>query len=264
MPDANPKLIAVLREVSPAIQNCELTHLARQPIDLELAVRQHRDYAGALQALGCETVVLPASPALPDSVFVEDAALVLDELAVITRPGAPSRRQETPAIRRALQPYRRLAEITAPGTLEGGDILILGRRIYVGQSTRSNLQGLAQLLAILAPFGYQVQGVPVQGCLHLKSAVTQVGPNQVLLNPQWVDPQIFDGLDVQFVDPGEPYAANAVWLEVGLVYPACFPRTQARLAAKGITALLVDVSELQKAEGAVTCCSLIFKALPSV
>lgn len=237
---------------------CELTHLPRVPIDLPLAVAQHRAYEQALAALGCEVVSLPADPDLPDSVFVEDVAVVLDEIAVVTRPGAESRRGEAAAVAEALVPFRRVTAIAAPGTLDGGDVLRIGRRVFVGQSGRSNDSGIGQLRAVVWPYGYTVTAVPVGGCLHLKSAITQVGPDTVLVNPAWVDGRIFGAVRVIDIDPAEPYAANGALVGSAVIYPASFPRTLARLEAAGIDLRVIDVSELQKAEGAVTCCSVVF------
>ncbi len=249
--------IAITRRVSPSIGACELTHLERQPIDVALAERQHQFYEDALGKLGCEVVCLPAEQALPDAVFVEDTALVLDEAAVITRPGAESRRAETPSIERALKPYRKLFKIEPPGTLDGGDILTLGKRILVGISSRSNPSAIQQLRDTVKPFGYTVEGVPVQGCLHLKSAVTQAGEESLLLNSHWVDRDLFPGWRVIEVDESEPYGANVLWLGAGRIYPAQYPFTRQRLEAARLPVEAVDVSEVLKAEGAVTCCSLI-------
>jgi len=250
-------LTAITRQVSPAIARCELTHLERVPIDASLAAAQHREYERCLGDLGCVVVSLPAEPGLPDSVFVEDTAVVVDELAVMTRPGAVSRRPEAASVARVLVPYRPVATITAPGTLDGGDVLRLGRRVLVGSSSRSNPEGVAQLRALLAPHGYTVEAVPVAGCLHLKSAVTEVALGTVLLNPAWVDPAAFAGLTRVEVEPAEPYAANALLIGRTVIFPTAFPRTAARLERAGVRLRLLDVSELAKAEGAVTCCSLI-------
>jgi dimethylargininase len=252
---------AVIREVSPALGRCELTYLPRVPIDAAAASLQHRAYAAALERLGCRIVALPADPGLPDSVFVEDAAVVLPDLAVITRPGAPSRRPEAAAVAAALVPFRRLAFLQPPGTLDGGDVLAAGRTLFVGISKRSDEDGIRQLRALAGPTGFEIRPVPVRGCLHLKSAVTAVGDGILLLNPEWVDAAAFAGFELLAVDPGEPHAANALRVGDGLIYPAAFPRTRARLAGRGFAIEEVDVSELQKAEGAVTCCSLVFEAL---
>jgi dimethylargininase len=256
-------LIAITRDISPNFNQCELTHLDRTPIDVALAQAQHHQYQAALRELGCEVIALPAEPDLPDSVFVEDVALVLDEVAIITLPGADSRKPEARLIAEALKPYRELKFIEAPGTVDGGDVLRVGKTLYVGQSSRSNQAAIDQLQQHLAPFGYAVQGVQVTGCLHLKSAVTQVDVDTLLINPQWVDAAhlaaYFKAFRLIEVDPTEPGAANAVWLDRGVIYPSNFPRTQQRLIEYGIPLIVVDASEVQKAEGAVTCCSLIFQ-----
>lgn len=251
-------LIAITREVSPNIQQCELTHLPRVGIDVQLARKQHQQYVKALAELGCEVVSLPADAALPDSVFVEDMAIVLDELAVITRPGVSSRRGETALIVQALTAFRSLATIKPPGTLEGGDVLRVGKSVYVGRSGRSNPAGIDQLKSLLAPHGYVVKPVEVQGCLHLKSAVTQVGPKTLLINPAWINAVCFEDLELVEVDQEEPYGANALLVGGTAIYPASFPHTRKRLETRGIVVRTIDVAELQKAEGAVTCCSLIF------
>lgn len=251
-------LIAITRGVSAGIAACELTHLDRQAIELERARAQHRAYEEALARAGCRVESLPALDDLPDSVFVEDVAVVLDEIAIVTRPGAESRRPETARIAPVLSNYRRVTFIQAPGTLDGGDVLTLGRRIFVGQSGRSNESGIEQLRAVAWPYGYTVTGVPVRGCLHLKSAVTEAAPGVVLVNPAWVDATAFGDMRLIEIDPEEPYAANGLLVGGRLIYPESFPRTRKRLEAAGISVEPVDVSELQKAEGAVTCCSLTF------
>lgn len=253
-------LIAVTREVSPRVAECELTHLARAPIDVERARAQHRQYQAVLLELGCNLIRLPAEPALPDSVFVEDAAIVLDDLAVITRPGAPSRRAETGSVSDVLKPYRNLFYIEVPGTLDGGDVLQLGKTVFVGQSQRSNVQGIEQLRRILADFGYRVVPVPLHGCLHLKSAVTKVADATLLINRTWVDERPFSTFRLIEVDSAEPFAANALLIGNAVIYPEAFPRTRERLEAQGIKVRTVDASELAKAEGGVTCSSLIFAA----
>lgn len=252
--------IAITRQVSRAIIRCELTHLDRQPIDLDLARRQHHHYETVLAALGCQVIQLPEEPELPDSVFVEDAAIVLDEVAIITRPGADSRKPETYSIARALVPYRTLVTIEASGTVDGGDVLTVGKDIYVGLSTRSNQQAVEQMAKALNPYGYRVQALHVNDCLHLKSAVTEIAEDTLLINPTWIDRSLFSGYRLIEIDPSEPYAANVVRIGGAIVYPIDYPRTQVKIEAAGVTVHNVNVSELIKAEGAVTCCSLIFNA----
>ncbi len=251
-------LIAITREVSRSVVNCELTHLARAPIDVKRARAQHSQYEAALKRLGLAVLSLPEEPDLADSVFVEDTALVLDECAVILRPGAESRRPETESIVKILAPYRKLFHIEAPAHVDGGDILRVGKQIYVGLSTRSDTNAIEQLQDFLQPYGYEVHAATVTGCLHLKSAVTQVAEDTLLINPKWVDKNNFDGMNFIEIDPSEPYAANAVLIGETIIYPTSFPKTQKKLEEAGIRTVTVDADELAKAEGAMTCCSLIF------
>ena len=257
-------LIAITREVSPAIGRCELTHLARLPIDLERARAQHLKYEECLAGLGCELIRLPAEPRLPDSVFIEDTAVVLDEVALITRPGARSRRAETKLVAEVLTSYRRVFHVHAPCTLDGGDVLVVGRRVFVGLSRRTNEIGLEEVRSLLTPFGYRVEGVPVHGALHLKSAVTQVAERTLLINHNWTDTSVFagvgDALELIDVAPEEPLGANALLIGDAVVYPEACPLTRRRLEDRGICVVGVDVSELAKAEGGVTCSSLVFRA----
>ena len=251
--------IAITRAVSRAMERCELTHLERRAIDLDLARTQHAAYEQALRDAGCEVRQLPEQPELADSVFVEDTAVVLDEVAVLTRPGAASRRGEIDTIAAALAPSRELRRIEAPATLDGGDVLPLDRVIHVGASSRSNADGIEQLCQLVAPFGYRVEAVPLRGCLHLKSAVTRVAPDLLLVNSDWVDARHFPGFRTLAVDPAEPFAANSILIGNTLLYSASFPRTADRLRQTGIDVRLVDMSETEKAEGAMTCCSVIFE-----
>ena len=252
--------IAITRQVSPAINQCELTHIAREPIDYERARAQHKQYEDALRSLGMDVISLDAEPDLPDSVFVEDVALVLDECAIMLNPGASSRRPEVASVEKALSPYREIFRIQPPGTVDGGDILTVGQTVYVGISSRSTEDAIEQMKVILEPRSYQVRAVRVTGCLHLKSAVTQVSEDTLLVNPEWVSKDDFPGMQFIEIDPSEPYAANAVLVDGTIIYPSSFPKTQAKLEAAGIRMIIVDADELAKAEGAVTCCSLIFRA----
>ena len=253
-------LTAVTRQISPAINQCELTHLERIPIDVERARLQHHAYEESLHHLGLELVSLPEEPLLPDSVFVEDTAIVLDECAVLTRPGADSRLPEIESIRRALTPHRKLFTILSPGTLDGGDVLTVGRTLYVGLSGRSNQEAIDQLAFFLKPYEYSVKTIRVSGCLHLKSAVTQVGANTLLVNPAWVDKENFPKMEFIEIDPSEPYAANALLIDSTVLFQPIYSQTLRRLEAAGFRPILVDQSELSKAEGGLTCCSLIFNS----
>ena len=252
-------LTAITRAINPALADCELTFLSRSPIDVGRAEAQHRAYSDLLEKLGCRVMELPTADGLADSVFIEDTALVLDEIAVSCRPGAPSRQAEVPAVAEALSAYRRVVAIEAPGTVDGGDLLHVGDVIYAGLSTRTNRGGVDQLAAIVADYGVRVIPVETAQCLHLKSAVSQCAAGILLINPGWIDAGVFSDWDLVETDPGESHAANALLLDGPVIYPTSFPRTLEKLVARGIDVHTVDVSELQKAEGAVTCCSLILR-----
>jgi dimethylargininase len=250
-------VIAITRNVSPRFNECEITHIDRTPIDLDTARKQHHEYVKALTQLGCQVVELPEEADLPDSVFVEDAAFILPEVAVITRPGADSRKPETESTTRALSPYRALVHVTPPASVDGGDVLVLDKNIYIGLSTRSNMEAVNQLNSRLDKFGYKVHGVELTDCLHLKTAVTRVDDKTLLINKNWVDASHFNGFDLIEVDASEPFVANCLPVNGKIIYPTAFPNTQRKLEEKGFSIVNVNLDELAKAEGAVTCCSLI-------
>jgi dimethylargininase len=252
--------VAVTRQISSAMTRCELTHLQRTVIDVALAREQHHAYEQALRRLDCRIESLPEQAELPDSVFVEDAAVVLEEVAVVTRPGAPARRAETASIAAVLENYRELVRIESPGTLDGGDVLRVGRVLYVGISSRSNVSGIEQLATLLQPFGCRVLPVAVQGCLHLKSAVTQVTEDALLINSRYVERRHFPGMSFIEVHAEEPSGANALMVGADVIYPSSHPRTADMLRRHGVRVHTVEMSETEKAEGGVTCCSLL---LPS-
>jgi|SRR5579883_1964271 dimethylargininase len=251
-------LTAITRAVSSCLANCELSFIERKPIDLEKARAQHHAYERALEKLGAKVISLPEEPDLPDSMFVEDPALVLDEIAIICTLGTETRRREAPSLAAELQRHRKLAYIKLPGTLEGGDVLRIGRKIFVGLTARTNAEGIRQLAVIVEHFGYDVTAVPVTGCLHLKSAVTYLGKNVLLGNRAWFNWKRFAGFDWVDVDPSEPHAGNVLLIGETLLFPASFPKTRARIEARGFHVESLDISELQKAESALTCSSLLF------
>lgn len=253
-------IVAITREVSSSMESCELTHFTRQAIDIARARRQHGDYRDCLRDLGLQVIALPAEDQFPDAVFVEDPAIVLDEIAVIARSGAESRRGEAETIARELARHRPLRHMQPPATLDGGDILRAGRTLYVGHSARTNGAGIQQLAAAAEPHGYRVRPVEVHGCLHLKSAASWLGDDTVLVRRQWIDAGAFADLRLIDVPEGEEQAANVLVVGDTVVVAAGFPKTADAIAALGRKVRLIDNSELRKAEGALTCCSLIFKA----
>lgn len=259
------QLFAITRQVSSSINRCELTHIAREPINYDRARLQHQQYEEALRSLGVQVISLPEEQDLPDSVFVEDTALVLDECAIMLNPGAASRRPEVDSVEKALSPYRETYRMPSGGSLDGGDILRIGKHIFVGLSDRSTEEGVSQLSTILeqgrmnGPSGYQIHQVKVSGCLHLKSAVTQVRENTLLINPDWVSKDDFPGMQFIDIHPSEVYAANALLVGKKTICSSSFPKTQEKLHNSGVEMLTLATDELAKAEGALTCCSLIFK-----
>jgi len=250
---------AFTRAVSRNIPECALTHLERRPIDAGRAIEQHSAYERALEQAGFEIVRLPELADDPDAVFVEDTAILLGDHAVITRPGAASRAGETDSTALGLAPHFNVHRL-ASGTLDGGDVLRIGRTLYVGLSSRTNAEGAAALRAAVDPLGCSVVTVEPAKCLHLKTAVTFAGSDaagspRILANPDWVDPAIFSG--VEPILTSEPAAANCLRAGDRLILPAGNPRTAADLRALGFDVVELDVSELQKAEAGVTCMSLI-------
>jgi dimethylargininase len=253
------RIVAIVRPPTAALRRCEITHIEREPIDVPRAVAQHAGYADLLRQLGAEVIVLPPEPDLPDAVFVEDTAVVLAELAIITNPGAASRRPETRTVAAALQPFRRLHRMRPPATLDGGDVIIADRSIYVGRSSRTNDDGIADLAASVEPFGYRVHDVALSGCLHLKSACTFLGDGTFLLNPAWVDPAAFPPQRRLRVPESEPRAANTFRVGDTTVMADAFPLTRQTLEDSGFRVRTADLSELQKAEAGGSCMSLIFR-----
>jgi dimethylargininase len=251
-------MIAITRVPGPNLASCELTHLDRVPVDISKATVQHRTYELQLERFGCEIHRLPETPELPDAVFVEDVAVVFPEIAIITRPGAASRRAETDSMAAELRKWRPLKWITTPGTIDGGDILTIGKRVWIGQSGRSNREGILQFQEYLKPFGYTVAGVPVSGCLHLKTALAPVEEDLMLMNPNWADPGDFPGITCIPVHPEEPFGANLLRFGAFVLCSTDFPHTMEWIENYGLHPVAIDYSELAKAEAGLTCCSVIF------
>lgn len=251
--------IALTRRISPSLAQCQLTYLERDAIDVARAQTQHAAYEHALRSLGAEVVSAPGSADCPDCVFVEDTALVLDEIAVIAAMRRASRASETRLIRELLGTQRDVLAIEAPGTLEGGDAFLVGRTIFIGLSTRTNEAGVEQLRCFVEPLGYRVVAIAVTGCLHLTTGSSAIGEEAVLVNPAWVDAAAFKGVEVVPIDPGEPWAANTLRFGGRSLLPDCFPKTRELLESRGVSTCVVDIGELMKAEAGLTCMSLLFE-----
>jgi dimethylargininase len=262
-------LVAMTRGVSSSIGDCQLTHLTRQQIDVEKAISQHRAYEECLRQVGMHVISLPVKDDLPDSVFVEDPAIVLDELALIGRMGAAKRRREAESLMPVLSAVRPLRFIDPPATLEGGDRVRIGRTLFVGVSSRTNMSGVEQLQDILRPFDYEVKPVEVTGCLHLSTGCSYLGDHTLIMNPDWIDASPFSDYDLIPTPPEEPWAANTMVIGDGvLLVSASFPRTRALLEERGFAVKVANISELEKAEAGLSCMSLIFdcheSALPQI
>jgi dimethylargininase len=253
-------LTAITRAVSPGLADCELTYLARQKIDVAKAIEQHLGYEEFLERLGVRVIRLPAEPNLPDSVFVEDAAIVLDELAVITRPGATSRQAETESVASALSEFRPLKFIQPPATIEGGDVMRVGRTLYAGLSGRTNREGVSQLRKIVEPHNYRVETIETAGCLHLKTGCAYLGRQTILANRNWINIQSLAGFDLLDVPDDEPCSANILTIGDTVVTTVGFPKTRELIEKRGFKTLMIDISELQKAEAGLTCMSIIFES----
>jgi dimethylargininase len=252
-------LTAITRIPSLGLADCELSFLERRPIDVLRARVQHEAYRKALRQAGALVVELAPLDDLPDAAFVEDTAIVLDELAIVAPMGAATRRPESESMAAVLAAYRPVHWLRSPATLDGGDVLRLDRTLYVGQTPRTNPAAVEQLCALLAPRRYSVVPVPITKCLHLKSACSRLDDGTVLLNPEWIDPDVFSGVRTLSVAEGEPWGANTVCVGTTIITPASEPRTRASIERRGYHTASVDVSELQKAEAGVTCLSLILE-----
>jgi dimethylargininase len=224
--------------------------------DFERLQAQHAAYVGALRDAGLDVQVLEAAPRFPDAYFVEDAAVVTPEIAVIARPGAPSRRGEAALIESALAARRPIARIEAPGTLEGGDVLQIGKRVFIGVTARTDESGARQLEKILFGYGYRCELIPLSHTLHLKSDVNAMSERTVVVTPALAAHEAFADYEKIVVQPDEVYAANVLRVNDRLLMPSGFPRLRERLCATGVEVVELEMSEAHKMDGGLTCLSL--------
>jgi dimethylargininase len=252
------RTIAITHLPSPRLEDGERTFVDAAPISYERALQQHEKYRDVLRMCGAEVLVLDANRDLPDSVFVEDTALVLDEVAIVTPMGVESRRGEPPAIEAALRAYRPIERIRLPATLEGGDVTRVGRTLLVGRSSRTNAEGIDALREIAGPFGYETFGVRLRDCLHLKTACTALPDGRLLVNRPWLHVEDLHGLPTVDVPADEPWAADILSIGDTVCVAAAFPRTAELVSRLGFGVREIDLSEFAKAEGGVTCLSLVF------
>jgi len=249
--------LALTRQPSLSLVNCEVTHVSRQPIDIQLVIQQHELYCQALQQIGVEVERLAPLEAYPDSVFIEDNAIVLDEVVVLTSMGTASRQGEVASLRSVLSRSRRLVEILPPAKIEGGDVLRVDKHLFVGVSSLTNLLGVEALREIVEPLGYDVTTVSVHHCLHLKTACTALDDETLLVNPAWLDVELFKKFRLLLVSFTEPFGANVLRVPQGILASAAFPRTLDLIRTAGQSVTQVDISEFSKAEAGVTCLSLV-------
>jgi len=248
---------AIGRKPSPNFSEGLTTSLLGTP-SYELIQKQHDAYVAALGKLGLEVIVLDPQPDFPDAYFVEDTAVVTPEVAVITIPGAVSRQGEQTRIEPVLSQFRKIEKIQAPGTVDGGDVLMAGQRFFIGISDRTNSEGAHQLGVLLESYGYQWDTISVGEGLHLKSSVNFVGKNTLILTPPFQSLNLFDGFDKIVLDEKEAYAANTLWVNDSLIMPEGFPAAKEKLSRMGLPIIELDVSEVAKMDGGLTCLSLRF------
>lgn len=250
-------LYAITHIPSSKLQHCELTFVQSEPINIQLAYAQHQAYCAMLERCGAKVMTLLENETLPDCVFVEDPIIVLDEVAILTSMGVASRREESQAMEAFFKVYRTVERVELPARIEGGDVLKIGKTLFVGESARTNLQGIEALKSIVEPFGYTVIAVKVTGCLHLKTGVTALDDTTVLINAEWVDVKAFEGFTQIKVDPSEPFGGNVLKIGTTLCMNEAFPRTLSLVKNLGYTVESVNISEFVKAEAGLTCMSVL-------
>lgn len=253
-------LSALTRGVSSSLSDCKLTFMEREKVNVAVAAQQHEAYKQSLQKMGVRVTPLPLMPEAPDAVFIQDTAVVVDEVAIMATMGAACRSGEVESVTAALSVHRPLRYLSPPATVEGGDVVRIGRTLYVGASCRTNREGIRQLSDILEPYDYQVRPVEVTGCLHLSTGCSYLGRDLLLVNPAWVDTGAFRHCKLLEVPDTEPWAANTIAIDDVVLVPSAFERTRALIEAHGFQVITTDISELQKAEGALTCMSLLFNS----
>ena len=258
-PFNHPAFMAITRGVSRRIDACQLTHRSREPVNYEKACVQLEQYCELLSNWGVNLLPVAASDSHPDCCFVQDTAVVLDEVCVIASMGADTRLGEVSEVEKLVAPLRKIRHIFLPATLDGGDVVQFGKRLFVGLSTRTNARGIAALAEIVERFGYTVIPVVVTGGLHLTTGCGIVNDETVLLNPRWLDAFAFSGLRQLYVPEDEPWAANTIRVDNNVCLEAGAPQTVDLVQPYAGNIAMLDISEFRKAEGSLSCLSLIFK-----
>jgi len=253
------RLIAITHVPSPQLQQGERTYVGESTVDYALALRQHAGYRDALRTCGARVITLDVNQRLPDCVFVEDTAIVLDEVAVMMSMGAPSRRSEPAGIEPTLRAYREIERVMLPATIDGGDVVRAGHTLFVGRSPRTDAAGVDALRGIVRRLGYTVIGVPVLKCLHLKTACSALADGRLLVNRDWIDVSPLPSPALVDVPAAEPWAGDVLVIGDRVIASEAFPETAALLERRGFGVIPVAVSEFAKVEGGVTCLSLVFE-----
>jgi dimethylargininase len=249
---------AIVRRPSPRIADGEVTHIDRIPMDVDLAMTQYDRYLQVLQSLGVELIFAVESPDHPDGLFVEDALFMVGDIGVLTRPGAPSRKGEVESIAELVRALSITSvSIPAPHTLDGGDVLVVGKHIFVGVSTRTTMGAIDSLRVLIASTGYQVVPVTVTGCLHLKTAITRLPDDSLIAVAAFVDTNLFASHGFRVHETTEETGGDVLCIGNTVVLPMDAPRTAAQIESLGFEVQRIDVSELQKIEAGVTCMSVL-------
>jgi dimethylargininase len=252
-------MLALTHLPSPNMAECVRSHSDVSPVDDAVARRQHAGYERMLERCGASVRTLSVNLDMPDCVFIEDTAIVLDEVAILCSMGHRSRREEPAGIRPELQRYREVREISLPATIDGGDVLRVGRRLIVGVSTRTSAAAIEALMGIVQHYGYEVDPVRVTGCLHLKSACTALPDGRLLANLDWLDRTALDRYGVLNAPLEEPDAANVALVRGTVCAAAGHPRTADLIRRSGFRVETTELSEFAKADGCVTCLSLLLE-----
>jgi dimethylargininase len=251
--------IALTRGISASIDRCEVSFIDRVPIDVQKMKQQHRAYEEMLQSMGYEVIQISADDSCPDCCFIEDTALVLDEIAVITHPGSTARRAEVPGVVSTIEKFRKTVKIEPPATLEGGDVLRIGRNLYVGLTQRTNVEGVGALRKLVAPYGYTVTAVPTPGALHMKSVCTAANDRTVVADPTRMDVSVFANYDVVEISPEEWMGGDLLPINGTVCMIEGFPKLKSALEGRGLNVRTLNMSEFMKAEAGLTCLSLLFE-----
>jgi dimethylargininase len=250
--------VAITRKVPASFTRALAAQVPAEPIDVMLAREQHGEYRGALERCGLDVRALAADDTLPDCCFVEDTAVIADGVALVTRPGAEPRRAETEAVARLAGDYVEVVHMAAPATLDGGDVMRVGKTIFVGKSLRTSSSGIDRLSEVFAPRGYRIVPIALpHSVLHLKCVCAPLGDQRITL-AEGVPREPFAGLEIVTIPAAESYAANTLAIGRHALVSRGYPRTAEAIARAGYTVIELDTSEFRKADGALTCLSIVF------